>query len=502
MILNRISRILSFEAGLVLVIFLAGCTNPATEGTQASSTVSMVDNSGITQWAQSPSASKGSQFSAVATGSDGSIYTAGTVYSQGSYNFGSGVTLTASTPSALLLVKYNASGVAQWAQSLATSANVSWFKSVAVDSSGNVYAAGYIKGTSLFTIGNGVTVQGASGNFNPVIVKYSSSGTVLWARSVATGAAESVFSGVAVDREGNAYAAGFITTGVTYQYGTGVTARGNDSATRCVVLVKYNSAGTALWARTTSSGMSGRLYSVAVDDSGNVYAGGSIAGNDYYNFGNNLILSLDYSGTYGLLVKYDTNGLAQWVRATTPNPSSSEFQAVRTDPAGNVYAAGYTAGSGTFGFGDGVTVAGTSTANNVVLVKYNPAGVAQWAQTTTLGSSASFFDALTVDGLGNAYALGYTVGTEVHGFGAVAGSGAATGSNFILVKYGPTGTAQWFRSTTSGQAWTDASGVAAEASGGIVATVSLGENVSMGLGNNVTVTGTVNDRNPILVKYQ
>jgi hypothetical protein len=484
------------------MLLLAGCTNPATEGGKAPSTANIVDNSGTPQWALSTTATMVSQFAAVATGSDGSLYTAGTVATYGSYDFGNGVKLTASTSNSLLLVKYNASGVAQWAQSLASSPNVSLFNGVAVDSSGNVYAVGYIKGTSLFTLGNGVTVQGASNNSNAVIIKYSSSGTVLWARSVATGAAENIFYGVAVDSEGNAYAAGFITAGVTYQYGTGVTAKGNNSATRCVVLVKYDSAGTALWAKTTSTGMSGQLYSVAVDNSGNVYAGGTIEGNDAYNFGNNVILDLDYSGSYGLVVKYDANGLAQWVRTATRNPDSSNFQAVKPDPAGNVYAAGYTMGSGTFDFGDGVTVAGTSTNYNVLLVKYSSAGVAQWAQTTTSGSSSSDFYALTVDGLGNAYAVGYVVGTEVHGFGAVTGSGAATGSNFLLVKYGPSGTAQWVRSTTSGQAWTDGTGVAAQASGGIVAVGHLGDSVSVGLGNNVTVTGTVTGRNPILVKYQ
>ena len=53
---------------------------------------------------------------------------------------------------------------------------------------------------------------------------------------------------------------------------------------------------------------------------------------------------------------------------------------------GSVYAAGCIDGTGTYNFGNSVTAAGTYSGYNIVLVKYNSSGVAQWARTVTAGS--------------------------------------------------------------------------------------------------------------------
>ncbi|HQB62595.1 MAG TPA: hypothetical protein PK899_13160, partial [Spirochaetota bacterium] len=79
--------------------------------------------------------------------------------------------------------------IALWAKSVTAGSYQSIFSSVAVDSSGNVYAAGGQRGTGSFTYGEGVSVAGSysgTGYYdgNVVLVKYDSSGTALWAKSV------------------------------------------------------------------------------------------------------------------------------------------------------------------------------------------------------------------------------------------------------------------------------------------------------------------------------
>jgi len=69
-------------------------------------------------------------------------------------------------------VKYNSSGTALWAKSVTAGTSRSCFNSVAVDSSGNIYAAGYQVGRESFTYGAGVNVAGAYSDSNVVLVKY------------------------------------------------------------------------------------------------------------------------------------------------------------------------------------------------------------------------------------------------------------------------------------------------------------------------------------------
>jgi hypothetical protein len=67
----------------------------------------------------------------------------------------------------LFVVKYNSSGTKQWTKQLGSSSS-DYAKGVAVDSSGNVYAAGYTEGEL-----DGNTNAGQKDVF---LVKYNSSG--------------------------------------------------------------------------------------------------------------------------------------------------------------------------------------------------------------------------------------------------------------------------------------------------------------------------------------
>jgi hypothetical protein len=192
---------------------------------------------------------------------------------------------------------------ARWAESVSAGSNSSQFDSVAVDSSGNMYAVGYIYGTGTYTFGTGVSAAGTYGSSNVVLVKYNSSGTAQWARTVSAGSSESRFSSVTVDSSGNVHSAGHIYGTGSYTFGTGVSAAGSSSGTN-VALVKYDSSGTAQWTHTVSRGSGSQFSSVAVDSGGNVHAAGHIYGTGTYTFGT----GVSAAGTYGsynvVLVKY------------------------------------------------------------------------------------------------------------------------------------------------------------------------------------------------------
>ena len=157
-----------------------------------------------------------------------------------------------------------------------------------------------------------------------------------WVSSLTAGAdtGYNIFYASAVDTSGNVYGAGKIYGTGTYDFGNGVTAAGQVASGFSVLVVKYNSSGKAQWAKTLSAGSShSTYYAVVVDSSGNVYAAGAINGNNSFGFGNGVTATGPTSGSGAsgdnlVLVKYSSDGTAQWAR-TVSGASSSAFSPLR-----------------------------------------------------------------------------------------------------------------------------------------------------------------------------
>jgi outer membrane protein assembly factor BamB len=413
------------------------------EGTSASNLYDVqlvkLDSSGVPQWKQTVSGGSTSpQFESVAVDARGNVYVAGWARGSGTYSFGPDVEVPGYSPDySALLAKYDASGKAQWAQSVNTGHSRSVFSSIAVDSDANVYAAGAISGGRPVAFGEGVEVRGTPSEYDAVLVKYDTSGTVRWARAVDDGTSSSQFSGVAVDANGNLYAAGSITGRGRFDFGAGVDAAGISSGSNAV-LVKYDSAGTARWARTVSAGDSdSRFSALAVDSAGSVCTVGTITGTSSYDFGGSTA-SGSSSGDNMLLVKYDSAGKAAWAKSLSAGGPLSQFSSVAVDSSGTVYAAGVIGGTGNYVFGGSVEASGTLPELTAVLVVYDSSGTALSAETLQGGSSYSEFRAVAVGGSRSVYAAG----DLSYMYDKASGTGedqeateVVSGESAILVKY-------------------------------------------------------------------
>jgi hypothetical protein len=390
-----------------------------------------------------------------------------------------------------------------WARTVIEGNNDSIFYSVATDKSGNIYAAGYIQGTSQFSFGNGVTVTNISSNNNILLVKYNGSGIAQWARTVTTGLS-SFLTSVTVDSVGNIYVAGRIGGNSLYAFENGVTATGAYHSDN-ILLVKYNKMGEAQWAQTTTTGSdNSKFQSVTVDSRGNIYVVGYINGTSTFSFGNGVSAKgVGLLGGNMILVKYNESGLAQWARTANTGSKDSEFNSVTVDSSGNIYAAGYIRGIDQFSLENGITITGTSDKTNIILVKYNESGLAQWAQTTTAGSDYSFFNSVAVDSNGNTYAAGIIRGENPFSFGnGVTVTGACNfDGNIILVKYNDSGSAQWARTVTTGSNASRFNSVTVDSNGNIYAVGYIYGINQFSFGNNASATGTYNNFNILLAKY-
>jgi hypothetical protein len=376
----------------------------------------------------------------VAVDGSGNIYVAGSISGTGTYTFGAKSVAGTSKKGNFLVVKYNSSGDAQWA-STNTSSNLyadyaeagTGFGPAVVDASGNVYVAGAIVGAGTYTFGT-QTVAGQGNNYSStaVIVKYnSSSGAALWAQSATTTATTqvgSIFGGLAVDASGYVYAAGHADVASnTYLFGTqSVTGSGG-------LLVKYDSAGTAKWAKTASgisSSYVAALLSVATDSSGNIYVAGMINGS--FAYGTDIVTSPSAASFAVVLAKYASNGTVQWARTASACLIYSIFAGITVDPSGNAYAVGQV--------GNGTTTFGTWSVSppsgyGAVIVKYDTSGTARWAHTVVAGTSNSMFNAIALDASAHAYAVGYISGTSTFTFGTQNVTGASASFNPVIVQY-------------------------------------------------------------------
>ena len=135
-----------------------------------------------------------------------------------------------------IVVKMNTSGSVLW-QKYLTSSNTATGTKSCTDSSGNVYVAGYYTESSTLAF----------------LAKFDTNGNLLWQRSVANPAWSAYGTDCCLDPSGNVYLSGY--TNVT----------GGSAA----FLVKYDSAGTALWQRSfTQSGVYLSATGITADSEG------------------------------------------------------------------------------------------------------------------------------------------------------------------------------------------------------------------------------------------
>jgi sugar lactone lactonase YvrE len=286
-----------------------------------------------------------------------------------------------STDQTAYVVKYNSSGVSQWAVTV-NSSNISDIgASVCVDTSQNIYLVGTC-GSNLATIYQNTvassTTLSASGSNTAFAVKINSSGVPQWAVKV-DGTGNDQARGSCVDTGGNLYIAGsYNTSPNTF---SNLTASTYTSA----FLTKYNTSGVAQWA-TSIQGISGANIATSVisDTANNIYLTGTYQGTvsppitDYNGSNSGLILPVP-TGNSGLnvasfVVKYNSNGTPLIAYAIS-GPSNITANSIAVTNS-NIYTVGTffsnTVLYDSFGTSNALAFPGTITTQAGFVAQYSP----------------------------------------------------------------------------------------------------------------------------------
>lgn len=253
--------------------------------------------SGTTQWVKGQvGGAIGTSANGIVAGSDG-LYVAGLIMGNTEVDFGNNVKVTGSYSGgySVLLIKYGFDGTAQWAKTV-TGSNSSQYTAVSLGSDG-IYVAGILFGNSEFNFGNNVKATGVfngSEPYNTIIVKYTTDGTPVWAKTFASGSNRGFYRSVFADSK-NVYASGMIYGDQEFGFGNGVTAKAPFAGGYNGVLVKFDLNGNAVCARTLSvaSNSSEFYYVTATSDA--VYVAGNMAGNQLFDFGNGKTVQVNLS---------------------------------------------------------------------------------------------------------------------------------------------------------------------------------------------------------------
>ena len=272
-----------------------------------------------------------------------------------------------------LVASYDTSGSLQWQKvSGTTGSRQENAYCLAIDSTGNIVVAGRSFDGTLYSdaIYQRFTSVGGAGGYT---VLHTSSGTI-----------QEYFTGAARNASGDIYLAGYAEPAGSNRW----------------LIAKYNSSNTLVWQKTFGGSFETTRQqgkSLALDSSDNLYVVG------WTNAGPS-------TGNDALIAKFNSSGTLQWHRGLG-KPGNDFFNAVCLDSSTNVYAVGYTDGP---------------SQEDGLIAKYNSSGTLQWQKTLQAGGQMFYYGVCT-DSADNVYVCGRV-------------------SNQILIaKYNSSGTVQWQR---------------------------------------------------------
>lgn len=269
----------------------------------------------------------------------GNSYAAGAF--SGNVDFDPGINTSYQTASAYgdcFLEKLDASGNFVWVKVFGGPLT-DYMTSIDIDAMGNIYSTGAFNGTADLDPGPGIDSHTSSGNSDPFVQKFNSSGDLLWAKSY--GGYLEFLMNLAVDNAGNVYSHGTFYGAVDFDPGidsTILTDRGYED----FYIQKLDTDGNFLWVESFGGTGQDWSHAIHVDDWGNIYTTGFFGETVDFNNGQGIsnITALGNNDAYILKLNQSTAGINKLnteIKITVyPNPSNGIIQLLTSEKLSHV----------------------------------------------------------------------------------------------------------------------------------------------------------------------
>ncbi|TFJ82991.1 hypothetical protein NSK_005680 [Nannochloropsis salina CCMP1776] len=319
-------------------------------------------------------------------------------------------TLTSPGSTDIFIIKLDSSGSPVWATSFGGTSNDIGF-AIAVDASGSSYTTGNFRGS--MTVGN--TTLTSAGGTDIFIIKLDSSGSPVWATSFG-GTSIDDGRAIAVDASGSSYTTGNFEKSMTV---------GNTTLTSAglfdIFIIKLDSSGSPVWARSFGGIGNDIGRGIAVDASGSSYTTGEFRGS--MTVGSTTLTSV--ANTDIFIIKLDSSGSPVW--ATSFGATINDVgRAIAVDASGSSYTSGEFQGSMTVGSTTLTSAGGT----DIFIIKLDSAGSPVWA-TSFRGTSFDIGYAIAVDASGSSYTTGSFQGSMTVGSTTLTSAG---GTDIFIIQ--------------------------------------------------------------------
>jgi hypothetical protein len=368
-------------------------------------------NAQIFEWAKSMGGADLQEGHAIAVDDDKNVYTAG--YFRGTTDFdpGAGIfNLTSAGNNDVFISKLDASGNFVWAKQLGGTGFDECY-SIQIDPNGNIYTIGRFEGTADFDPGVGVFNLTSAGSFDVFISKLDASGNFVWAKQFAGSSAAEGFR-ISIDAIGSVYATGRFQGTVDFDPGPGVTNL-SSAGVFDAFITKLDSFGDFIWAKRLGGVNSEEGYSIALDNSGNIFTTGVFEGTVDFDPGA-AVFNLSSVGSSDIFIlKLDSFGDFVWAK-TMGGSGTDIARSIAIDNNGNVLTTGSFTNTADFDPGPGVSNLSSSGSFDVFISKLDAFGNFVWANKIG-GTAAVQGFSIAADPSGNVYTTGDFSGSVVGG---------------------------------------------------------------------------------------
>lgn len=231
---------------------------------------------------------------------------------------------------------------------------------------------------------------------------------LLWAKGIADCGGDGA-KAIISDKFQNVYIAGHFDHEADFDPGNGVFTL-TPKATHDIYILKLDSFGSFVWAKTIGGTESSYAESIASDALGNIYVTGFFNGTADFDPGTASFIMTSTGSDNAYILKLDQNGNFMWVKQIEGG-SFSVVRSITLDASNNIYVTGSFSGKTDFDPSKGVyTLTSSGDTRDLFIEKLDESGNFVWAKQIG-GIAADYGCSISVDPLGNVYTVGQYFGT-------------------------------------------------------------------------------------------